>query len=258
MLRLLAWITPTTLLTLPAALQLCGCCCGDAWEQAKIDAELAEQEREADLATYKEAAERRAASYRQVHAAIDPGALETAVACPEADIRTARGEDAVFRSEILSVDHGSLPGASVADAAQWTWLNHTYLGDLERIAAGDQEVFEWNYENTGTPERRYLAVIVPTDTRAMPSNYKKGFLSGPSFDGGWFVGSVVIVDLDAGGAVLCHAPFNAENSEVVDVGSNQDEEKAIEKDFKHNVEDAAQTALEGITEQLKVNFVGIF
>jgi hypothetical protein len=252
--------TPLLLLfALPALLQLTACCCGEAWEQAKIDSEIAAQERSVNLVAYTEAANARAAVYNKLYGTLDTGSLGGTKACPEAEIRTVRGDDAVFRTEIMTVDHGSLPGAPAADdTKQFQWLNGSYQDELARIAEAEQELFDWNYEHVGTPERRWLGVFVTTDSRSMPSNFKKGFLSGPSFDGGWYVGSLVIVDLDADGAVLCHAPFSAENSAEVDVGDNEDQEKAIDRDFKQNAEDAAQIALEGISEQLKVNVVGLF
>jgi len=247
------------LLAVPLVLQLTACCCQEAWEEAQIEAERAEAERQANMVQWKEIAVARAGVYGTLHAKLDPAGYTEAKACPEDVISAHRGPDAILRTSITSVDYASLPDARAQGAADWTWLNSTYAADLATVAADPTaDHYDWTIENLAHADRRFLAVFTHRGERAMPSNYKKGFLSGPSFDGGYATASIVIVDLDGDGAVLCHAPFSAENSESVDVGDGKDEERMIARDFKDNYEWAAQNALDSITELLSINVVGIF
>ena len=221
--------------------------------------------REAEEAVARQEAMERAAvlaeSFLTIHEVVDPTAPLDSATCPDDVFASVRApDDTLFRLELWSIDYCGLPGVEGCDA--WEWLEHTYTDDLQRIAADPQaEHSEYTLENVGKPEHRFLAVFVASE-RLLPSNFEKGGLfKDPAFDGGWWNGGVVLVDLEQR-AELCRVPFTAENSDSVEVDDEgafrDDPEKEVVKDFEKNMERACNDAIEARSEQVKVNFYGIF
>ena len=237
------------------------CCCGGPGRPLSPEdkARLAEEReaREAEEAQAREEALVLAANYKTIHQAIDLDTAFDKVACPDEALAAAeKVESTLFRMELWTVDYASLPGVTQADKADWVWLNHSDISSLAKIAddpAGEHS--EYTLENVGNPEHRYLAVFV-TGERALPGKIDKKFLGADEFDSGYFEGSLVIVDLEESKAV-CSVPFDAENSDEID-DDGGDWNKAVLKDFKQNVEDEGQDALETISAETKINVVGIF
>ncbi len=242
----------------------CCCCGGPGLPLSPEDRERLAKEREAREAEEAQAKEEAlarapvlAASYQTIHQAIDLGAAFDKVACPDDALRVAeKVESSLFRMELWTVDYASLPGVTRADKADWEWLNHSDIANLAKIGLDPSgEHSEYTLENVGNPEHRYLAVFV-TEERSLPGKVEKKFLAADEFDSGYFAGSLVVVDLEDRKTV-CSVPFEAENSDEID-DDGGDWNKIVLKDFKQNVEDRGQEALETISGEAKINVVGIF
>lgn len=234
-----------------------GCCCADAVDQMEQEVVAIEAERAASMGSWTEAARQRGEVYGRLGVQLDPDAVGGTVACPDDSIAEAL-VDTVGKHTLITVDLDRLPGRSSTDGDAWAWLDHDYAADLDTLADQPGGSFDDRvFEHAGRRENRYLAVFITDGPRAMPSNFDPALFRGNDFDGGSFSGSIVVVDLDADGAVLCHAPFAARSGDTVQVAGGKDAKRSIEREFKDNLEIAVNDALDGISDHLRVNLVGL-
>ena len=234
-----------------------GCCCTDAVHQVEQEIAAIEADRQAHVGEWTLVARQRAEIFGQLGAQLDPDAFDGSLTCPDETIAAALPDPAV-RLTMLSVDLDTLKGRASDESNSWTWLDHDHIADLQAIARDPDGTFDDRlFEHCGIPGCRSLIVLVPHGLRSVPTNFTSGLIKGKSFDGGLFAGSVVIVDLDTGGAVLCFAPFEAASGDSVSVGDNETARRAVEREFKENVDDAVNDALREISDHARVNLVGL-
>jgi len=248
-----------------AALSLgtgCCCCCGGsmtpeeraAWEQERRAQEAADAA-ERGIAMAK--ATDREKAWNQVHKLVRSQPVTEATSCP--DDKLEMDLDSPFREEIMTSDYYALPNAKKGKYEPWEFFDS---GDIESFRRWQKYPNDSNstrdlwQEKMGGKDARFLVVLVPS-ARAVPTD-----INDPTYVGGYFEGSIDVVDLDEG-TILCRAPI-ARTSSSSSVDYDPDGllagtyAEAVQRDFEENLEDAVNEALRGISDHLAVNTVGFF
>lgn len=234
------------------ALVASGCCCALGGELSEEERQRLEAERSAERearAAAIENAPARAGRVPGIASSLTPG-RPTLQRCPDSVLEERLGSS-VLRHTIPAA---SLRGLSASEEPGWAWQSSSELESWRRIRDGESNLAESLLERAGGASTSLTVVFVHTE-RALPRVAREdGLFRAGSFETGYWVGGLHVVDVDAG-RVLCSAPFEAESSE--EIRGDDDFAEAIQDDFRERFEFAANAALSRVTDQLSVNVHGI-
>jgi hypothetical protein len=170
-----------------------------------------------------------------------------------------KDDPSMVREEALAAFAGGQPfaGAEDADAKVWGFMDDEWVTKLGRPLTSTSDYSRKSDKNwildRANAKAGALVVWKPQERGWPKITSKGGMFTDGAFDGGYWVGSMVVYDLKSGDR-LCVAVVEAESSDELtwdDGGVNKETPQgAADKDFKKNLEAAADKSLKAASPSL--------